>query len=127
MSQRQQLERIMAIDRSIRDEEFPNADRLGEMLEVSRRVIFNDRDFMINRLGAPIEFDRQHGGWFYADKTWVLPGDRNGGELLAFFLSVEIKTVPGQQSCPLRSAVEKIPGCWVVTVDLEHCGHTLLF
>ena len=63
----------MVIDRSIRNGECPNADRLGEMLEVSRRVIFNDRDFMINRLGAPIEFDRQHGGWTYKDKTWGLP------------------------------------------------------
>ena len=58
MSQRQQLERLMAIDRSIRDDEYPNADRLAKRLEVSRRVIFNDREFMINRLGAPIEFDR---------------------------------------------------------------------
>lgn len=58
MSQRQQLERIMVIDRSIRGGEYPNADRLAARMEVSRRVIFNDRDFMINRLGAPIENDR---------------------------------------------------------------------
>jgi len=74
MSQRQQLERIMFIDRIIRDEEYPNADRIAEMLEVSRRVIFNDREFMINRLGAPIEFDRSRGGWYYTDKTWAMPG-----------------------------------------------------
>lgn len=124
MSQRQQLERIMAIDRSIRDEEYPNADRLGEMLEVSRRVIFNDRDFMINRLGAPIEFDRIHAGWFYADKTWVLPGMIvTEGELLAFFLSVEIsKRFLGSSLEPsLRSAVEKISKGvkGPVSVDLE--------
>ncbi|MCX6055355.1 MAG: WYL domain-containing transcriptional regulator [Chloroflexi bacterium] len=111
MSQRQQLERIMAIDRSIRDEEYPNADRLGEMLEVSRRVIFNDRDFMINRLGAPIEYDRQRGGWFYANKTWVLPGMIvTEGELLAFFLSVEIskRFLGSSLESSLRSAIEKI-------------------
>lgn len=124
MSQRQQLERIIAIDRSIRDEEYPNADRLREMLEVSRRVIFNDRDFMINRLGAPIEFDRMHGGWFYADKTWVLPGMIvTEGELLAFFLSVEIsKRFLGSSLEPsLRSAVEKISKGvkGPVSVDLE--------
>ena len=53
MSQRQQLERIMDIDRSHRDKAYPNADRLAKTLEVSRRVIFNDRYFLINRLGAP--------------------------------------------------------------------------
>ncbi|MHC1740620.1 MAG: helix-turn-helix transcriptional regulator [Anaerolineaceae bacterium] len=124
MSQRQQLERIMAIDRSIRGDEYPNADRLGEMLEVSRRVIFNDRDFMINRLGAPIEFDRQHGGWFYANKTWVLPGMIvTEGELLAFFLSVEIskRFLGSSFESSLRSAVEKISRGvkGPVSVDLE--------
>lgn len=111
MSQRQQLERIMAIDRSIRDAEYPNANRLAETLEVSRRVIFNDREFMINRLGAPLEFDRQHGGWCYADQTWVLPGMIvTEGELLAFFLSVEIskRFLGSSLETSLRSAVDKI-------------------
>jgi len=60
----------MVIDRSLRDKAYPNADRMAKTLEASRRVIFNDLDFMINRLGAPIEieFDRQHGVWFCAVK-----------------------------------------------------------
>ena len=111
MSQRQQLERLMVIDRSIREGGYPTAERLAKMLEVSRRVIFNDREFMINRLGAPIEFDRQHGGWIYADKTWILPGMIvSEGELLAFFLSVEIskRYLGSSMESSLRSAVEKI-------------------
>ena len=74
MSQRQQLERIMEIDKQIRLGNYPNADRMAKILEVSRRVIYNDRSFMIYRLGAPIEFDRERGGWYYTDKTWSLPG-----------------------------------------------------
>jgi predicted DNA-binding transcriptional regulator YafY len=111
MSQRQQLERIMAIDQSIRNGEYPNADKLAKQLEVSRRVIFNDREFMINRLGAPMEYDRERGGWFYTNKTWVLPGIIvSEGELLAFFLSVEIskRFLGSSLESPLRSAVEKI-------------------
>lgn len=124
MSQRQQLERIMVIDRCIREGEFPNAERLAEMLEVSRRVIFNDRDFMINRLGAPIEFDRHHGGWVYTDRTWNLPGMIvTEGELLAFFLSVEIskRYLGSSMENSLRSAVEKISKGvkGPVTVDLN--------
>jgi len=124
MSQRQQLERIMEIDRRIRDEEYPNADRLSEILEVSRRVIFNDRDFMINRLGAPIEFDRVRGGWYYTDKTWILPGMIvTEGELLAFFLSVEIskRYLGSSLESSLRSAVEKISKGvkGPVTVDMD--------
>lgn len=124
MSQRQQLERIMIIDRAIRSGEYPNADSLAKTIEVSRRVIFNDREFMINRLGAPLEFDRQHGGWYYTNKTWVLPGMIvTEGELLVFFLSVEIsrRFLDSSLESSLRSAVEKmalgVRG--PVTVDLE--------
>lgn len=124
MSQRQQLERIMEIDRRIRDGEYPKADQLASDLEVSRRVIFNDRDFMITRLGAPIEFDRTRDGWYYTDETWVLPGIIiTEGELLAFFLSVEVakRYLGTGLEETLRSAVEKlsknVKGS--ITVDLD--------
>jgi predicted DNA-binding transcriptional regulator YafY len=111
MSQRQQLERIMEIDRRIRQGEYPNAEKVAEILEVSRRVIFNDRNFMIYRLRAPIEFDRERGGWHYTDKTWSLPGIYvTQGELMAFFLSLEIarRYIGTDLESPLRSAVDKI-------------------
>jgi len=124
MSQRQQLERIMEIDRRIRDGGYPNPNQLAKDLEVSRRVIFVDRDFMINRLGAPIEYDRSRGGWFYADETWVLPGIIvTEGELLAFFLSVEVakRYLGTALEETLRSAVEKLSKNvkGAITVDLE--------
>jgi predicted DNA-binding transcriptional regulator YafY len=124
MSQRQQLERIFEIDRQISAGEFPNADRLASKLEVSRRVIFKDREFMVYRLGAPIEYDREKGGWYYANETWILPNIMvSEGELLAFFLSVEIarRYIGTALEETLRSAVEKfsknIKG--PVSIDLE--------
>src|SRR5271157_321687 len=124
MSQRQQLERILEIDRRIRSGEFPNADRLATFIEVSRRVIFNDRDFMINRLGAPIEYDRNHGGWYYRDETWIFPSIIvTEGELLALFLSIEIahRYLGTGLETSLRSAVDKVTKNikGPVTVDLE--------
>ena len=124
MSQRQQLERIMEIDRRIRDGEYPNPNQLAKDFEVSRRVIFVDRDFMINRLGAPIEYDRSRGGWFYADETWVLPGIIvTQGELLAFFLSVEVakRYLGTGLEETLRAAVEKLSKNvkGAITVDLD--------
>ncbi len=91
MSQRQQLERIMLIDNQIRAGAYPNAERIAEKLEVSKRVIYQDKAFMAARLGAPIEFDREHGGWYYTNPTWALPSMFvTEGELMAFFLSVEV-------------------------------------
>lgn len=124
MSQRQQLERIMEIDRRIRDGQYPNPNQLATDLEVSRRVIFVDRDFMITRLGAPIEYDRVRGGWYYSDETWVLPGIIvTEGELLAFFLSVEVakRYLGTGLEATLRSAVEKLSKSikGSVSVDLD--------
>ncbi len=113
MSQKQQLERILEIDRLIRARRYPTADGLAEKMEVSRRVLFNDRDFMINRLRAPIIFDRTHGGWAYADETFALPSLLvTEGELLAFFLSLEVarRYLGTPFEAPLRSAVDKIRG-----------------
>ena len=97
---------------------------MAEILEVSRRVIFNDREFMINRLGAPIEYDREHSGWYYSDRTWILPGMIvTEGELLAFFLSMEIskRFLGSSLETPLRSAVEKITRAvkGPISVDVE--------
>jgi predicted DNA-binding transcriptional regulator YafY len=124
MSQRQQLERIFEIDRQIRAREYPNATTISEALEVSRRVIYMDREFMVNRLGAPIKFDRLRGGWYYTDETWTLPNIMvTEGELLAFFLSVEVarRYLGTVLESALRSAVDKITRGikGPVSVDLE--------
>jgi predicted DNA-binding transcriptional regulator YafY len=111
MSQRQQLERIFEIDRQIRVGLYPNADKLAQELECSRRVIFKDREFMLDRLDAPIEYDRERGGWYYSDPTWVLPSiSVSEGELLAFLLSIEVaqRHLGTALESSLRSAIEKI-------------------
>lgn len=111
MSQRQQLERIMEIDRQIRAGLYPSAERIAAKLEVGKRVIFQDAAFMRDRLGAPIVFDRERGGWFYSNPTWVLPTlFVTEGELMAFFLSVEVaqRYLGTAYEVPLRSAINRL-------------------
>lgn len=125
MSQRQQLERIFEIDRQIRAGLYPKAEDIAAKFECGRRVIFNDREFMVERLGAPIEFDREKGGWYYTDSTWVLPNTMvNEGELLAFLLSIEVaqRHLGSTLESSLQSAIEKIAKSvkGPVAVDLEH-------
>jgi len=53
-------------------------------------VVYKDREFLL-RLGAPIAYNRERKGWYYTDSSFSLPGTIvTEGELLAFFLSVEI-------------------------------------
>jgi predicted DNA-binding transcriptional regulator YafY len=111
MSQRQQLQRLLTIDAEIRGGHYPNASRMAEKLEVSKRVIYKDREFMVDRLGAPIEYDRERGGWFYTDPTWILPSIFvTEGELMAFFLSVEVarRYLGTAFEVPLRSAINRL-------------------
>lgn len=111
MSSRQQLERILEIDRQIRAFKYPNARSLAQELEVSERTIYHDRQFLIDRLGAPLAYDCKRGGWYYTEPNWALPSALvTEGELLAFFLSVEIaqRYLGTAFEKPLRSAVEKI-------------------
>ena len=131
MAGRQQLERILRIDQLIRSGQYPSPDQLAEDLEVSRRVIFFDRQFMIDRLHAPIKFDRRRGGWYYTDATWMLPSTMvTEGELLAFLLATEValQSVGSDLQVPLLSAVEKISQSLQgpVQIDLEslraHCS-----
>lgn len=105
------LERIIYIDREIRAGNYPSARKLAKKFEVSERTIYDDREFMIDRLGAPIALDEVAGGWCYTDPNWVLPAIMvTEGELLAFFLSQELsqRYLGTSFEEPLRSAVAKI-------------------
>jgi len=111
MSQRQQLERILEIDRQIRAGRYPSAHSLASELEVSVRTIYDDRTFMLDRLRAPLEHDAERGGWFYSDPAFVLPTIFvNEGELLAFFLGVEVaqRYLGTDFEAPLKSAIGKL-------------------
>ena len=117
-----QMGRIYEIDRMIRDGEYPNAESVAAHFEVGRRVVFNDRRFLVERLGAPLEFDRARGGWYYREATWALPSAMiTQGELLAFFLSVEVarRNFDGALEAPLKQAVAKIARTLPEEVEVE--------
>jgi len=114
----------MEIDRQVRAGLYPNADRLARDLGVSRRVIFKDRAFMIERLGAPLATDRQRGGWYYTEPAYALPNIMiSEGELIAFFLSAELARhyVGTAFQKPLESAVATLAQAMPrqISVDLE--------
>ena len=65
LATRPPIERIQAIDHAVSRRAWPNCRTLARDLEVTRRTILRDIDFM-RRLGAPIEFDPLRGGYFYS-------------------------------------------------------------
>lgn len=82
------LQRFLAIDRAVRAGGYPNARTLADRLEVSRRTIQRDVEFMRERLGASIEYDAARHGYYYADPRRPLGlWDLTEGELVAIFLA----------------------------------------
>ncbi len=115
--------RLLRLDRQIRDGMFPNAQGFAAQCDCTSRQVHYDRKRLIE-MGAPLRWNAKHKGWFYADATWSLPAVYlNEGELLAFFLAVEIARGsgnPGLQSV-LLSAAAKISNSLTdrVSVDLN--------
>ena len=68
-----QIERIYWIDSQIRANRYPNAQKVSERFELSERIAYKDRNFLKDRLHAPLRNDKSRGGWFYSDPTFVLP------------------------------------------------------
>lgn len=115
--------RLLELDRQIRDGLFPSADSFAAQCDCTSRQAHYDRKRLIE-MGAPLRWNAQRKGWYYTDPTWSLPAVYlNEGELLAFFLSVEIARGsgnPGLQSA-LLSATAKISQSLTdrVSVDLN--------
>jgi predicted DNA-binding transcriptional regulator YafY len=101
------LERLLAIDAAIRGGGYPSVPVFMRRFEVSERTVHGDLAFMRERLNAPLRHDRSRGGYYYTDPTWVLPTMfATEGELLAFFLSVELtrRYLGTTFEAPLRKA-----------------------
>lgn len=56
--------RLIKIDEAIRDGHFPDAEKLAKRLEVSKRTVERDIEFLRDMYEAPIEYDAKRGGIF---------------------------------------------------------------
>jgi predicted DNA-binding transcriptional regulator YafY len=67
------LPRLYFIDEEISAGKYPNTAGMAKKYETSTSSISRDIDFMKNSLGAPIEYDALHRGYYYSEKTFRLP------------------------------------------------------
>ncbi len=105
------LERLFHMDALIRNGSYPSIKTFMERFEVSERTILNDIQFFKDRLNAPLVYSRSHCGYCYTDTHWKLPSfPATEGQLLAFFLSVELTQhyLGTSFEQPLREAIQRI-------------------
>ena len=79
---------VLLIDERIRSGRAPNCRQLAGEMEVSRRTILRDIDFLRYDLGAPVEYDATRGGYVYTEANWDLPSIRIAeGELFSLMIA----------------------------------------
>jgi len=69
-----QMERIYKLDRLLRRRRPPSKHEILEMFEISPAQFKRDLEYMRNRLGAPVTFDMEAGGYRYTAEEFNLPG-----------------------------------------------------
>ena len=101
-------------------------------LEVTSRTIHRDFDFLRGQYNAPLTFDPQHNGYYYADPDFRLPYlSVSEGEYLALFLAErlvqEYRNTPYAED--LHRLFDKITNLLTdpITIDLRHIAGSFSF
>jgi predicted DNA-binding transcriptional regulator YafY len=80
------MHRIQWIDAYIRQDRFPALSDIVERFEISRRQALRDIEYMRDSLGAPIDYCPRRKGYYYTERSFILPGQHlteTQSELLA--------------------------------------------
>ena len=118
------LNYLMKIDQSIRNGEYPNANKLNKILgtQFSRSTFGRYIRTLRDDYGAPVEFDYQKNGYYYTDNTFFIQQVMlKEGELLTLStilpLLEQYKNTPMEESYRnlMSKLIEMLPDS--ITVD----------
>jgi predicted DNA-binding transcriptional regulator YafY len=104
------LVHLYRLCQEIKKGSYPNVAALAQKLEVSHRTVDRYLEMLRDDFGAPIEFDRKRGGYYFSEK-WSLPfPEFTEGEVLSLFLLAKLirqfERTPLER--PLRSLRRKL-------------------
>jgi predicted DNA-binding transcriptional regulator YafY len=105
------LERMQRFHQIIHSGKYPNAIYLSVELEVTTKTVYRDLEFMRDRLGLPIEFDRLRKGYGYKEEVSAFPTLQiTEGELFALVVAERaLQQYRGTSfEKPLLSAIHKM-------------------
>lgn len=66
------VKRFLWFDREVRGAKYPNATTLKKKFEISEKTAQRSIDYFRDRMDAPLEYSRDHNGYYY-DKPFFLP------------------------------------------------------
>jgi len=99
------------IHHRLKEGNFPNTVNLSEELEVSRRTVLRDIEYLRDQMGAPVEYDSEKKGFFYTNKSFSFPSVQiTEGELIAIYVAEKALSLyhgtPYEES--LKNAFQRI-------------------
>ena len=98
---------VLLIDQRIRSGQAPNCRQLAGELEVSRRTVLRDIEFLRDDLAAPLEYDPRKRGYVYTEPNWDMPSVRiTEGELFALMVANE--ALEAYSATPWARKVEQV-------------------
>jgi predicted DNA-binding transcriptional regulator YafY len=99
--------RLLKLEHLIKTLNYPNTTVLCKELEVSRRTIMRDLEFLQDQYNAPIEYDSFHRGYYFTDKTFfVKRGMLSEAELLT--VSTMLPLMDQYKNTPLENAFKSV-------------------
>lgn len=116
------LERMQRIHQALHAGGRPNANALAAELEVTTKTIYRDVEFMRDRLGLPIEFDKLRNGYYYTEEVGAFPTFQiTEGELFALIVAEKaLQQYRGTSfEKPLLSAIRKMEQALPDTISLN--------
>jgi len=119
------LQRMLQIHRVIQSGAYPTAADLALGLEVSRKSVYRDLEFMRDRLDLPLEWNAHHGGYHYTAEVKDFPTlQMTEGELVALVVAEKaLQQYPGTSfEKPLLSAIQKMEQSLPDTISLSLSG-----
>lgn len=102
-----QVERLLEIDRQLKECQYPNCSMLARQFEVTTKTIHRDFQYMRDRMNAPIEYDAKKKGYFYENPTFMMPAfSMSEGELTA--LLIASRTLSEFQGTPVAQKLRQM-------------------
>lgn len=104
-------ERLTWFDLQVRNGQYPNSRKFADKFEISRRTAKRMIESMIDRMGAPLEYDHRKRGYRYTDTSFQLPQiPVSQEEVLAILMARHLlsKTAGGCISDAIRSFGDKL-------------------
>ena len=99
--------RLLQLEQAIQNIAYPDVARLMKELEVSRRTILRDIDELRLYYNAPIEYSREHKGYYYTDETFFVKNVLiSEGEVVA--LAGILPLLERYDNTPLKGTIIKV-------------------